>query len=98
MVNRLEGEGINVLASQRTGSRALGYAESTLGDFPGAGGQATRAEENQSGQLAQAVLRRIGVQGAPTRQNLDAQVTSLENNFEQLSRRNTLNYDTAVRQ
>jgi hypothetical protein len=93
MVNTLENEGINPTAGQRSGNTALRYAESTLGDFPGAGNQATRAMEDQGRQFTEAVLRRVGVNGPPTRQALDAQVSNLENNFQALSARNTLNYD-----
>ncbi len=92
LVDTLANEGIGVTAGQRAGSKAIQYAESTLGDFPGAGGQATKAMENQGRQLSEAAVRRFGATDA-TRQAVDTQAANLENNFQTLSQRNNLTLD-----
>lgn len=60
LVNNLTQEGIDLTAGQRTGSKPLQWAESTLGDMPGAGGTAARIQENQAEQFTAAALRRAG--------------------------------------
>lgn len=93
MVDTLLAEGVTPSAGQRSGSKALQYAESSLGDFPGAGGRATAAQEATGQQFTSAALRRIGMQGEPTRANLDARVQEIADTFRDLSARNTLQYD-----
>lgn len=63
LVDTLHNEGVDLTAGQRTGSRPLQWAESTLGDMPGAGGVAARTQENQAEQFTAAALRRIGETG-----------------------------------
>lgn len=93
MVDTLLAEGVTPTAGQRTGSKALQYAESSLGDFPGAGGRATAATEAAGQQFTGAALRRIGMHEPPTRPNLDARVQEISDTFRDLSARNTLSYD-----
>lgn len=95
MVDTLGGEGVNAAtAGQRTGNKTLQYAESTLGDFPGAGAQAERAQTQAQQQFTQAALRRIGMDGVPpTRQHLDQAVQNIQDQFTHLSARNNLRYD-----
>jgi hypothetical protein len=94
LVHTLENEGVTDLtAGQRTGNKMLQYGESVLGDYPLAGQQATRAQENASRQFTQAALRRVGVQGEPTRANLDAQIQHIQNEYQRLSQNNTLRFD-----
>jgi hypothetical protein len=58
----LANEGITAAtAGQRTGSKSLQYAESHLGDAPGAGGRATEAMETVNRQFTAAVLTRAGI-------------------------------------
>lgn len=93
MVDTLLAEGITPTAGQRSGSKALQYAESSLGDFPGAGGRATAAQEAAGQQFTSAALRRMGVEGPPTRANLDTRVQEMADTFRDLSARNVMNYD-----
>ena len=60
LANTLTNEGVDLTAGQRTGSKPLQWAESTLGDMPGSGGPASRIQENQAEQFTAAALRRVG--------------------------------------
>jgi hypothetical protein len=60
LANNLTNEGVDLTAGQRTGSKPLQWAESTLGDMPGSGGPASRIQENQAQQFTAAALRRVG--------------------------------------
>lgn len=93
MVNTLEQEGIVPTAGQRSGNKALQYAESTLGDYPLAGNAATRAAENQQGAFTSAALRRIGQTTEPTPANVNQAVQNIQNEFQRLSTSNVLRYD-----
>ena len=94
MVAALEREGIQPTAGQQTGSKALQYAESHLGDTPGAGGQATAAAERSGQQFTRAALRRLGLQGDDiTPAAVDRAVTNIENEFQRLSSSTTINFD-----
>ena len=94
MVQNLEQEGVDALtAGQRTGNKPLQYFESVLGDYPGAGQRALGAQRQANEQFTRAVLHRVGVQGPPTRANLDAQIDDLSQGFQQISARNTLRTD-----
>lgn len=61
MVNTLRAEGIEPTAGQVTGRKALKYAESVLGDSPGAGGSTQATNERVLEQFTKATLKRIGV-------------------------------------
>lgn len=95
LVDALEAEGVDALtAGQRTGRPALRYAESVLGDYPGAGARASGMQQEAQQQFTQAAMRRAG-QGLP-----DASPEVLANNnarlgreFQDLSSRNTLAFD-----
>lgn len=60
LVDNLGNEGVDLTAGQRTGSKPLQWAESTIGDMPGAGGVAAATQENQAQQFTAAALRRAG--------------------------------------
>jgi hypothetical protein len=95
LVDILNDEGVTSLtAGQRSGSEALRYAESVLGNAPGAGGAANQVTQQGQRQFTRAVMRRAG-QGLD-----DAQPeTLLRNNdrlaaeFQALSARNNLTPD-----
>lgn len=95
LVDVLADEGVTSLtAGQRTGRPALRYAESVLGDYPGAGSRASGAQQESQQQFTQAAMRRAG-NGLP-----DATPEVLANNnarlgreFETLAARNNLTFD-----
>jgi hypothetical protein len=94
MVAALEREGVQPTAGQQTGSKALQYTESTLGDYPLAGGQATAAAERSGQQFTRAALRRLGLQGNDiTPAAINRAVTDIENEFQRLSSTTTINAD-----
>lgn len=94
LVDILNNEGVTSLtAGQRTGSPALRYAESALGDAPGAGGQTTAMTNEGRAQFTDAALRRAGTGGEASPQVLAANNARLGNEFETLSARNTLQMD-----
>jgi len=95
MVQNLADEGVTATtAGQRTGNKVLQYFESVLGDYPGAGQSATNQQRLANEQFTRAVLNRVGVHGPPTRANLDAQIQTLQNEFERLSANNVLRTDS----
>jgi hypothetical protein len=86
----LDAEGVSTLASQRTGSKALGYAESTLGDYPLAGNRATAAVERQAEDFTQAVLRRAGTDARrATTDVIDDTFTRIGNVYNHIGQNNT---------
>lgn len=94
LVDILNDEGVTSLtAGQRTGSKPLKYAESILGDGPGAGAGTTRIQEEGQRQFTEAAMRRAGSGPEATPEVLAANNARLGNEFEQLSARNTLNPD-----
>lgn len=95
LVQVLQGEGVNsITAGQRTGSNALRYLESALGDAPGAGGGAQGAMSNAREQFTQAALRRAGSNGQlATPEVMAANQNRLANNFRDLAARNDLTPD-----
>lgn len=91
LVQNLENEGVTSLtAGQRTGNKALQYAESILGDAPGAGAGATRIQQEGQRQFTDAALRRAGAAGEATPEILQANSQRLGQNFEGLAARNNL--------
>ena len=92
-IDVLAREGVPVSAGQRTGSKALQYAESFLGDAPFAGGQATRAMEAQGEAFTDAAMRRIGAGGRATPDNLQASRDRIGASFNDLSSRNPMRAD-----
>jgi hypothetical protein len=94
LVEALQNEGVTSLtAGQRTGNKAIGYAESILGDAPGAGQGATRIQQEGQQQFTEAATRRAGIAGDAGPENLAANSQRLGNEFETLSARNTLQMD-----
>jgi hypothetical protein len=92
-VDVFQREGIPMSAGQRTGSKALRYSESFLGDAPLSGGQATRAAEAQGEAFTGAAMRRIGAEGRATPENLSAARDRIGGTFNELSGRNALQAD-----
>lgn len=92
-VDVFQREGIPMSAGQRTGSKALRYSESFLGDAPLSGGQATRAAEAQGEAFTDAAMRRIGAEGRATPENLSAARDRIGGTFNELSGRNALQAD-----
>jgi hypothetical protein len=93
----LEAEGVPLTAGQRSGSEALRYAESTLGNAPGSGGRAARTMEAQGEAFTSAVLRRAGINAnRATPDVIDAGFTRIGQQFDDLASRNALQGDRAL--
>lgn len=94
LVNILNDEGVTSLtAGQRTGRPALRYAESVLGDYPGAGSQSSRMQQEGQRQFTEAAVRRAGAGPDASPETLAANNTRLGDEFQNLSARNTLQFD-----
>lgn len=61
--SRLAAEGVDTTAGQKTGWRWLQMLENQYAQLPGLGGAAGKTLGNQREQLAQAVMKRMGVEG-----------------------------------
>jgi len=93
-VDALRAEGVQPTAGQITGSKALKYAESALGDAPFAGGKATAAQEAQAEQFTRAALRRVGEDAdRATPEVIDRAFTRIGNQFDDLAARNAAQHD-----
>lgn len=91
LVQVLNNEGVNSLtAGQRTGNKTLQYLESASSTAPGAGGGATRVQEEGLRQFTEAAMRRAGAGPDATPEVLAANQKRLGDQFEALSARNTL--------
>ena len=91
LVQVLNDEGVNSLtAGQRTGNKTLQYLESASSTAPGAGGGATRVQEEGQRQFTQAAMRRAGAGPEATPEVLAANNQRLGQAFEDLSARNNL--------
>lgn len=94
LVEALQNEGVTSLtAGQRTGNKAVQYAESILGDAPGAGQGAARVQQEGQRQFTEAAMRRAGAGPDATAETLANNARRLGNEFETLSARNTLQMD-----
>lgn len=94
LVEVLQSEGVNSLtAGQRTGNKALQYAESTFGELPGAGQGPARIQQEGQRQFTEAAMRRTG--GGPTAspEHLLANHNRLSQEFRDLSARNNMVFD-----
>jgi len=92
LVDVLNDEGVTSLtAGQRTGNKSLQYLESAASTAPGAGGGATRIQEEGQRQFTQAAMRRAG-QGLPDAapEVLAQNNQRLGQEFRDLSARNNL--------
>lgn len=95
LLDVLEAEGVTSLtAGQRTGNKSLQYAESILGDAPGAGSGASRIQQEGQRQFTEATMRRAGA-GLPdaSPEVLAVNNARLAQQFRDLSARNTLTPD-----
>lgn len=94
LVDLLRGEGVTSLtAGQRSGSKALGYAESALSDAIGSGGGAQRIQQEGQRQFTEAAMRRAGAGAEATPEVLAANNQRLGDAFRDLSARNNLTPD-----
>ncbi len=94
LANTLRQEGVDLTAGQATGSRPLQWAESALGDMPGAGGRAAAVQARQGEQFTAAALARAGeTANRATPAVIDQAFTRIGNQFDTLATRNTLNVD-----
>lgn len=87
----LGSEGVPLTAGQRTGSKALRYAESEIG-----GDAAADIMENQGRAFTDAAMRKAGGSGLAEPDNLAALKGRLGQGFESLSARNTLRIDQGL--
>lgn len=90
-VQLLAQEGVPVTAGQRTGSKALQYAESELG-----GATAANAMEDQATAFTNAAMQRAGGSGRAFPDTLKALKSDLGQQFDDLSARNTLVADNQL--
>jgi len=89
LVDTLTQEGVNPTAGQVTGRKALRYAESHLGDLPGAGGRATESERRVGEEFSRAMLRRIGENADRATPDVVARAgTRIGQQFDRLAARN----------
>lgn len=87
----LNDEGVTSLtAGQRSGNKTLQYAESILGDAPGAGQGASHIQQEGQRQFTEAAMRRAGAGPSATPEVLAQNNARLGNEFEALSARNNL--------
>lgn len=94
LVDILNQEGVTSLtAGQRTGSNALRYAESALGDVPGAGGPTANMTRRGVEQFTEAAMRRAGAGPNAGPEVLSANQRRLGDAFTDLSARNSLTMD-----
>lgn len=102
MIDTLADEGVTSLtAGQQTNNKALRYAESILGDFPGSGGGTNRIQQEGQRQFTEAATRRAGVNpalapegmGAASPEVLAQNSQRLGNEFQRIAANNTLAFD-----
>lgn len=94
-VANLQNEGVQALtAGQRTGNKALRWAESVAADIPGGATSAERINTAASEQFTRAVLRRAGVD-APraTPDVIDNAFTTIGNRFDTLAAQSQMRID-----
>lgn len=92
-VQFLAKEGVPVTAGQRTGSKALQYAESELG-----GSKAAGMAEKQGSAFTDAAMRKAGGSGRATPDNLAALKGSQGQAFDAIASRNTMVADRQLAQ
>lgn len=91
LLDVLHDEGVtSVTAGQRTGNDSLKYAETFLGDAPGAGRQAQQVMRQGQEQFTEAAMRRAGAGPDATPEVLAQNQQRLGQNFTDLAARNNL--------
>lgn len=89
MTSALEGEGVQLTAGQKTGSRPLQWLESTAGDMPLSGGKARSVMDTQGEQFTSAALKRVGEDALrATPQVIDSAFKRVGGEFDALAARN----------
>lgn len=86
--NLLQREGVPLTAGQKTGSRALRYAESEIG-----GARAAQIMEDQQRAFTDAAMRRAGGSGLADADNLRALNQRLSQGFDDIASRNAMRAD-----
>ena len=90
----LDAEGVPLTAGQRTGSKALQYAESVSADTPLGGGKAAAMQEEQRSAFTSAALKRAGIDAErATPEVMAGGRNRLNQQFDDLASRNTLVMD-----
>jgi hypothetical protein len=87
----LANEGVQTTAGQRTGSKALRYAEGELG-----GARAADLADEQGRAFTNAAMRKAGGSGLAEPGNLGALKDNLGKGFDSISKRNTLRADQQI--
>lgn len=94
MIEVMARENVPLTAGQKTGSKALQYVESTLGDAPFAGGQASRMQAQQVEALTRAALRRTGEEASrATPDVIDQAFRRIGETFDRIGGRNAIRGD-----
>jgi len=94
LVDTLRSEGIEPTAGQATGSRALRYAESELGQMPGSGGAREKAVDRISSEFTRAALKRVGEDAdRATPEVVDRAFTRIGSEFDRLAANNKATID-----
>ncbi len=97
LVDVLQDEGVTSLtAGQRTGNKALQYAEDFIGNAPGAGQGANNIRQRGQEQFTEAAMRRAGAGPDASPEILAQNNARLGNEFERLSAQNTLTPDNQM--
>lgn len=98
LIEQLDQAGIPMTAGQKTGSKALQYAESTLGDAPFAGGKASAIQTRQGEALTRAALRTAGEDASRASTDvIDRAFRRLGQQFDDIGARNVIRADTDLR-
>ena len=100
LVRQLEGEGVPLTAGQRTGNKALQWRESAAADMPFSAGRAAQMNEAQGRAFTGAAMRRMGASGddLATAPVVDREVRRIEDTFNTISGRNSVQRDPQVLQ
>lgn len=94
MVGTLQKEGVQPTAGQISGRRALKYAESVLGEAPGAGGTTEATNERVLQQFTRAALTRVGeTADRATPEVVDRAFGRIGGQFDALASRNPAQLD-----
>ena len=94
LLDTLTQEGVTSLtAGQRTGNKAVQYAESILGDALGAGGRTSEIQREGQRQFTEAAMRRAGTGPNATPEVLAENQRRLGQEFADLSARNNVVFD-----
>lgn len=95
LLDVLDQEGVtSITAGQKTGNKALQYAESILGDAPLSGQQTSRIQQEGQRQFTEAAMRRAGAGPNAAPEVLADNSQRLGRNFEDIAARNAVTGDS----